>query len=179
MKLQWLVCLCVCINVSQSYLYQSANYTASLNAWQALKPSCYSFTVVNVNDSFGPTVSRTTITVQNDRVISRSYKQTDLFHYPDEALDSWKETNSRGIGSHDGQFGTDIFPAVTLDRVYTYCRDNILTQDRDINNGQDDNSAAFETFRNGIIAYCAFYNGLCLGFCGDIINIDSFRACEN
>lgn len=177
MKLQWFICLYVCVNIGQAYLYQSGNFTTSLNAWQTLKPSCYIYTVVNINDNDGQTVSRTTITVRNDTVTSRSYRKTDLFHYPDQFLDSWEENNSSNIGSHGGQFGTDIFPAVTLDHSYTYCKDNILTQDRDIENGEDFNSAAFETFKNGVMAYCAFYNGLCLGFCGDIINVDSFRTC--
>lgn len=178
MKFPLLACLCAFVCVSQAYLYQSANYAASLKAWQALKPSCYVYTVVNINDTNpDKTVSRTTIMVRNDRVINRSYRQTDLFYIPGKALTSWNETTLNSLGSNGGDFGTDIFPAVTLDQVYTYCKESILTQDQAIFNGQDGNSAAFETSKNGVIAYCAFYNGQCVGFCGDIINIDSFATC--
>jgi hypothetical protein len=178
MKFSLLVCLCAFVCVSQAYFYQAANYTASLTAWQVLKPSCYVYTVVNINDTDSDqTVSRTTIKVRNERVISRSYRKTDLFYIPGHVLDSWEETTPSSIGSNGGDFGTDIFPAVTLDQVYTYCKESILTQDQAIFNGKDGNSAAFETSKNGVIAYCAFYNGQCAGFCGGIINIDSFATC--
>ena len=144
---------------------------------ESSKPCCYIYIIVSVNDDAGPTVSRTTIKVKNGKVISRSYKQTGLFHDPDLVLDSWEENTPRDIESHDGQYGTDISPAVNLDKIYAYCKNNILNQEQDLASGEDSNSTAFETFENGVITCCAFYVGPCARFCGDIINIGSFKTC--
>lgn len=96
---------------------------------------------------------------------------------PNKVLASWSETTTKTIGSHGGEFGTDISPAVTLDKIYNYCHDNILTQERAIRDGKDYNSADFEVSKSKVIAYCAFYDDQCYGFCGNTINIDCFNTC--
>lgn len=180
MKLSILLCFCALIYFSHAYVYKSAEFNSSLNAWRKLHPSCYTYTVVNIQDDVwnGPTVSRTTIKVQKNKVVSRSYQQTQLFHSPNKVLTSWKETTNDTIGSHGGDYASNISPAVTLDKIYSYCHDSILTKDQDMSNGvSDSNIAEFEVFNNSVIAYCSFKGELCDWPCGGFINIERFSTC--
>lgn len=127
-----LFCFCfVTQTVAVSYLNE---YKESLKAWKALNAYNYSFRMYVDSFPEGCLLSKeTTFTVVNNRVVKREYSvtiQADLGAGgcgPLEVVESWVESSPKALGSHKDGYR----PFRTLDQLYTYCRNEILTQDPD------------------------------------------------
>ena len=160
----------VCFTQVQSYVYLEDEYNASLQAWQALNSKAYTYVVVTTYEN---SVGRTTIKVRNGQVVSRTYVEKNTFDYPGNVVKSWSETTPATLGSHEG-----YPPVLTMDELYEYCHDNILTSDEnpaDQDPQYPENYARFFTDSNGLISYCAFYHDL--SFSANILNVGSIRYC--
>jgi len=157
MKPYLIALLCLFVYSGVAKFYKEEEFTQSLQTWNNLKPANYKYTVVLfLRDNIG----RTTLKVKNGKVIERSYKETTLFHVPGEFVNAWTE-KCASVGTHTGVLDYyDIVPAVTLDEVYAYCRDQVLTQDQDPAD-EEFSQVVFETDDKGLIANCVFYPAFC------------------
>jgi len=157
MKFYIIALFCVLAFSGLAKVYEEEKFNESLQTWNNLQKSTYSYTVVLF---FGNTIGRTTIKVKDGKVVERAYKETNLFHTPGQYVNAWTE-RCASVGTHTGVLEYyDIVPAVTLDDVYTYCHDQVLTQDQNPED-EEESQAVFETNENGLIAKCAFYPPYC------------------
>jgi len=173
MKLILLCCVfLVCLSQAQSkYVYLEDEFNASLKAWKDLNSKAYTYVVVTTSSK--DTTGRTTIKVRNGQVVARKYVERTTFYYPGEVVKSWSETTPETIGTHEG------YPAAyTLDELYDYCLDSILTQNQNPANQDPKDPAYFaklDVDANGLISRCAYYRSH--GFSGITLNVDSIRYC--
>lgn len=170
-----LLCASLYSGLAELVKFHQNAYKESLNTWKSLKLKNYDYTVVSFREE---NVGRTTIKVRNGKVVRRTYIETKLFYYPGDYEEFWDEKTPEGVGSHEGEFPYyDIVPAVTLDEVYTFCQNEILTQDltpEDL----EESKAVFEMLKGGIISKCAFYPPLCYG-CSTFVFIENVKKrCE-
>ena len=140
----------------------NSEFDKSLDTWKSSKKSngnSYSYTV-----SFGSVFgfgSETTILVDNDVVIGRTYEAYQLNGNEKVIVEGWVE-NENELGSHE--VGADT---ITLDQIYNACENDILTV------SEDDNFITFLTENDGIISTCSYFPKNCQDDCSVGYNISS------
>jgi len=141
MKIAAFLALFVLFYSAHSYVFNLNEYQASLNTWNNIKPSTYTY-VQYIEPSLVEVDITTTIAVTDGKVVKRAY------HYDDgETVTDWVEDTPEEIGSHE-----EGFPALTLDQVYSQCVENVLVYDAVLLY-----IVNFKTFSNGLIKECSFY----------------------
>jgi len=133
--------LCVSFALNAQAISFSKEYSDSLNQWNTLNPSSYSF-VVYTQSEVADLQTRTTIEVTNNVVTKRSFWKRDNYNYNNK-ITTWEENTPETINSHN-----EGFVAINLSTVYSQCRNNVLTQDPIKYN------ILFESKNNGLISKC-------------------------
>jgi len=128
----------------------------SRDRWQTASQGT-SYTYVRERSSWLPS-GRTTVSVADGVVYRRSYE--------DPAGGSWTETGDQ-LGSHDGGF-----PAVTLDRLYDQCGDDVLSLD------PGENDIYFELDDRGFLKDCYDVPHACEEDCVEGIEITALTFDE-
>lgn len=147
MKAITIFALFVLFYSTHAYVAKLDEYQASLQTWKSIQPRTYTYR--HQTEYFLPTeTSRnyTDITVTDGKVVKRAYTITDGF---DNILSEWAEETPQEIGSHD-----QGFKALTLDQLYSQCRENVLVYDDVLF------TIAFTTDANGVMIQCDSRNSL-------------------
>ncbi len=124
---------------------------------ESLPYTNYTYSLTTQDYNFGGT--RTRYTVEEETVVQRDYETWDQHHQP--ARLQWSELGT-DVGSHDNHF----YGVWTIDDLYDYCADNVLTQDPDENN-------IVLTFRHGTIETCEYTPKDCFDGCATGIHVES------
>ena len=153
---------CVSFTLSVSAVPFLSQYTNSLDQWNTLNPSSYSFVVYSSSEVVDIEI-KTTIEVTDNVVTKRSFWKKDNFNYSNK-ITTWEESTPETINSHK-----EGFVAITLGDVYYQCRTNILAQDpRNFN-------IFFEAKNNGLISKCGFSAMNCEDDCFRGVKIESIN----
>jgi len=126
---------------THAYVAKLDEYQASLQTWKSIQPKTYTYR--HQTEYFLPTESSrnyTDVTVTDGKVVKHTYTITDGF---DNVLSSWVEETPEEIGSHD-----QGFKALTLDQLYSQCRENALVYDDVVF------TITFQTDANGVMTEC-------------------------
>jgi len=148
--------ICATLYSSQAKIYHflQEEYQNSLTAWESLNLKNYEYTVAHFLEG---TIGRTKIQVRNGVVVRRTFVESNFFDYPGKYVSFWDEKTPEEIGSRHSNYPYETFaPAFTMDEVYVYCQNEILTQD--LTQSQYENGrASVDVFSNGVISKVAFY----------------------
>lgn len=140
MKLLALTFLCALIFSTYAYVFTPDAYNPSLQQWKNLQLKNYNYTTYDID-----WITTTTITVKNGKVVKREF----IYNYQNDWFPEyhhWVEDTPKELGSHD-----EGFVPITLDDVYTQCRQNVLIQDPLYN------EVVFDTSNHGLISKCYYY----------------------
>ncbi|MDO7170614.1 hypothetical protein [Mariniflexile sp. AS56] len=160
-----------CDTSSTTRVKNTAEYNSSLDTWNTLKETHgTSYTYSIRFSSFSRNGSTTTITVNNNAVISRIYEAYSMYDstgnylgYENRLiLDSYTE-NEASIGSNNN----GALP-LTIDALYTACLSKYLIVDT------DKNTVVFNVDDSSIIKDCYYIPNGCQDDCSFGINISDF-----
>ena len=135
----------------------------SRGTWEAQRDAHQgSYTYSTYFQSWTGYRSNTTVVVDDNTVVERSFSSS----FPNEqgtiVEESWQETTPETLGEH--QEGA---PAKTIDALYTDCAENVLSQSPQMND-------IFLEFRSdGILERCTYVPNNCADDCEEGIRIDS------
>ena len=127
----------------------------SRSEFQRLSDDASGYTYARYFESFTGAWHRTTITVENDVVVSRSYE--------DSYETTWIETGA-DLGSHE--LG---HPVATMPELYDECEDDVLTVD------PASNEVVFEVDEQGVLRRCTYTPLECDDDCTSGIAIESIE----
>ncbi|MCF6403107.1 hypothetical protein L3C95_09495 [Chitinophaga filiformis] len=131
------------------------DFSRSENVWKKFKASSgNSYRYMVTNGSWAGTLSETIVTVENGRVMGRSYlyKVREVPNGPLVIRDQWEEDAS-SLGSH--QQGA---AQLTLDEIYQRAENDWLKK-------RDDAESYFETKNGGMISLCGYVKNGCMDDC--------------
>jgi major membrane immunogen (membrane-anchored lipoprotein) len=131
----------------------------SLLAWQDMKAAddgTYQYT--RTSSSFTGYRDTTTVVVENDVVVRRTY---EVYDENGALFDSFDEQGAE-VGSNESGA-----PARTIDELYEICRDDVLTQD------PAQNHIILTFHDDGILETCVYVPRDCADDCDEGVGIDT------
>lgn len=144
----------------------STEYEASFNSWQnAKKNQGNSYTYVTERSSVFGFGSKTTLTVQDGKVVARAYEAYRLNETTREReiTNAWSE-NKDDLNSHEEGAET-----ITIDEIYALCQNTVLRV------SEEDNYVHFLAENNGILSLCSYFPKNCADDCSVGYNIVSIN----
>jgi len=149
------------VGCGEERAYDTA-FTNSQAAWlKAKQASSSSYLYETEFSSFSGYGELTVITVENDIVSKRRFASYENFAFREGQVERWVEEGAE-IGSH-----LTGAAAVSLDRLYDHCSDEILTADA------GENEIFFSVDEQGLLKTCLYVPNGCLDDCEVGIRINA------
>ncbi len=147
----------------QKHQLPEDKFNESLNKWEKLKAeNGDSYTYQTQFVSWTGFRATTTLTIEEGKVVSRSYRETNSNQ---EVTFSYIETSAKdNLGSHKYR-GASV---LTIDDLYKNCIDQYLVVD------ESNNSIYFETDDNGLMTLCGYVPNNCMDDCFMGVRVSSF-----
>jgi hypothetical protein len=122
----------------------------SRGSWSTAKQSGSVYRYVDTATSFTGNSSATTIEVNNDAVVRRTFSSEDS---SGNVLESWTEEGAT-LGTHaQGK------PPLTMEQVYDYCEDTVLSK------SPADNLITLVLRADGLLSVCSYFPKNCADDC--------------
>jgi hypothetical protein len=122
----------------------------SRGSWSTAKQSGSVYRYVDTATSFTGITWTTTIEVNNDTVVRRAFSNQDR---DGMVLASWTEEGA-ALGTHDV-----AKPPLTMEQVYDYCEDTVLSK------SPDDNLITLVLRADGLLSVCTYSPKGCVDDC--------------
>ncbi len=143
---------------------QQKQLAESLETWNALKAENGDhYRYETLFASWTGFRSTTTLTVQDNVVVTRAYESSYINDEGEEITESWTEEGA-AVGSHEA----GAKPR-TIDELYTECRENVLTQDA------TENEFYLSFHDDGVLEACYYRSKNCADDCLRGVSAEEFE----